>query len=888
MSSIKNKNTRNQSTTAKKGNTNRSWVIGLIITIVGLYMFLAIVSYLFQWKADYSALTDLARFKGNSDRIAMITFENPCGKNGAILADWFVGQSFGLFSIVIPIILIALGIRLLKHTSLKINRIFSVGALILLFGMLTLGFIFKNSWGIFGTGLGGQWGIDAAALITQSIGPIGTILVIIGGWILTGVYINRSFINKVNHMGELIADGGKKVGMAARDIVVKSVEKGHTNSSAPAVNEPQTTIETTENKNNTIIAESVASANTTSTESSAAAIEQQEKEDDDLLSVSHVTAEVKEEQKPQEIKPSSPNTLIYEDDDLTVTTTTVAAASMAAPASAYSEESTNTMEVTPNDTPTAVTVDDNEDDGLQIVVHEHKDKELSDEEIDLKEYDPAKDLPNYQRPPITLLEDHAMDVEVSSEEIYENKEQIKTTLRNFSIEISKIKATVGPTVTLYEIIPAPGIKIARIKSLEEDIAMSLKALRIRIIAPIPGKGTVGIEVPNKDRDVVSMLSAVKSARFQQCKYELPVVIGRTIQNENFVIDLAKMPHLLVAGATGQGKSVGLNAIITSLLYKKHPSELKFVMIDPKRVELSLYAPLEKHFLAKMESEEESILTDPQKVIYTLNSLVVEMEQRYELLRQASVKKITEYNEKFRNRRLNPQKGHRFLPYIVVVVDEFADLIMTAGREIETPIVRLAQMGRAVGLHMIIATQRPEVKVITGLIKSNFPARIAFRVMSMMDSRTIIDTTGANQLIGCGDMLMSLNSELTRVQCAFVDTPEIENIISFIAKQQGYTAPYALPDYVPESSEAPSATSGEAMRFDPLFAEIARWFVQNGGQASTSSIQRNFEVGFNRAGRIMNQLERAGIVGRQEGSKPRDLKVTDGYALERIRQDLGLS
>lgn len=887
MSSIKNKSTKNQTTATKKGNKNQSWVIGLIITIVGLYMFLAIVSYLFQWKADYSALADLARFKGNNDRIAMITFENPCGKNGAILADWFVGQSFGLFGIVIPIILIALGIRLLKHTSLKINRILSVGALILLFGMLTLGFIFKNSWGIFGTGLGGQWGIDAAALITQSIGPIGTILVIIGGWILTGVYINRSFINKVNHMGELIADSGKKVGMAARDIVVKSVEKSHANTSVPVANEPQTTTETTDNKSNIADTESLAPANTAPIESTVAATEQQEEEDDDLLGVSHVTAEVTEEQKPQEVKPSSPNTLIYEDEDLTVTTTTVAAPTTA-PISEGNAESTNAVEVTPNNPPAAVIIDDNEDDGLQIVVHEHKDKELSDEEIDLKEYDPAKDLPNYQRPPITLLEDHAMDVEVSSEEIYENKEQIKTTLRNFSIEISKIKATVGPTVTLYEIIPAPGIKIARIKSLEEDIAMSLKALRIRIIAPIPGKGTVGIEVPNKDRDVVSMLSAVKSARFQQCKYELPVVIGRTIQNENFVIDLAKMPHLLVAGATGQGKSVGLNAIITSLLYKKHPSELKFVMIDPKRVELSLYAPLEKHFLAKMESEEESILTDPQKVIYTLNSLVVEMEQRYELLRQASVKKITEYNEKFRNRRLNPQKGHRFLPYIVVVVDEFADLIMTAGREIETPIVRLAQMGRAVGLHMIIATQRPEVKVITGLIKSNFPARIAFRVMSMMDSRTIIDTTGANQLIGCGDMLMSLNSELTRVQCAFVDTPEIENIISFIAKQQGYTAPYALPDYVPENSEAPSATSGEAMRFDPLFAEIARWFVQNGGQASTSSIQRNFEVGFNRAGRIMNQLERAGIVGRQEGSKPRDLKVTDGYALERILQDLGLS
>ena len=887
MSSTKNKSTKNQSTAAKNSNKSRSWVIGLIITIVGIYMFSAILAYLFQWKADCSALADLARFKGNSDRIAMITFENPCGKNGAIIADWFIGQTFGLFGIVIPIVLIALGIRLLRNTSLRINRILSVGALILLFGMLTLGFIFKNSWGIFGTGLGGQWGIDAATLISQSIGSIGTILVIIGGWILTGVYINRSFINKVNHMGELIADGGKKVGMAARDIVVKGVEKSHSQTAVPTTNTEQTATETAENYNESD-ANTTHTATPTTTNTPVAANEQAEEEDDDILGISSVNEE--QQAAPQEVKPISPNKLIYEDEDLTVTTSTVPTATPIATTSAVAEVQGNSdvAESATNDKPTAVTDENVDEDGLQIVVHEHKDKELSAEEIDLKEYDPAKDLPNYQRPPITLLEDHSMDVEVSSEEIFENKEQIKTTLRNFSIEISKIKATVGPTVTLYEIIPAPGIKIARIKALEEDIAMSLKALRIRIIAPIPGKGTVGIEVPNKDRDVVSMLSAVKSARFQQCKYELPVVIGRTIQNENFVIDLAKMPHLLVAGATGQGKSVGLNAIITSLLYKKHPSELKFVMIDPKRVELSLYAPLEKHFLAKMESEDESILTDPQKVIYTLNSLVVEMEQRYELLRQASVKKITEYNEKFRNRRLNPQKGHRFLPYLVVVVDEFADLIMTAGREIETPIVRLAQMGRAVGLHMIIATQRPEVKVITGLIKSNFPARIAFRVMSMMDSRTIIDTTGANQLIGCGDMLMSLNSELTRVQCAFVDTPEIENIISFISRQQGYTAPYALPDYVPENSEAPSAMSGEAMRFDPKLAEIARWFVQNGGQASTSSIQRNFEVGFNRAGRIMNQLERAGIVGRQEGSKPRDLKVTDTYALERILQDLGIS
>lgn len=854
------------------------WTVGLIMLFAGIYLLLAILFYLLNWKVDCSALADYARFKGNEDRLAMITFENLCGRNGASIANLLIGKTFGLFGVVIPFLLMILALRITRLRTLHFNRMMSIGVLILLLGTLTLGFIFKEDWGVFGSGLGGRWGIDAAAIITQSIGPIGTILVILVGWILTGVYINRSFINKVNKAGEVIADGGLKVGKAAIGLVAKGVEKTHKTSTEPAKSEEadqevKPTATPTEVATQATPSEVIPQPTSTEIDSAP----------DDDEGVEMVTIAPKA-QASDELKSTDTAEIDDQqnDDDLTITTVVRNDDSNDQAPIAPTEEVENVPEESPNENSSDT------DEGLKIVVVEHQDKELEDSEIDLKEYDPAKDLPKYQRPPVTLLEDHSMDVEVSNEEIYENKEQIKTTLQNFGIAISKIKATVGPTVTLYEIIPAPGIKIARIKSLEEDIAMSLKALRIRIIAPIPGKGTVGIEVPNKDRDVVSMLSAVKSARFQQSKFELPVVLGRTIQNENFVIDLAKMPHLLVAGATGQGKSVGLNAIITSLLYKKHPSELKFVMIDPKRVELSLYAPLEKHFLAKMESEDDAILTDPQKVIYTLNSLVVEMEQRYELLRQASVKKITEYNDKFRNRRLNPQKGHRFMPYLVVVVDEFADLIMTAGREIETPIVRLAQMGRAVGLHLIIATQRPEVKVITGLIKSNFPARIAFRVMSMMDSRTIIDTTGANQLIGCGDMLISLNSELTRVQCAFVDTPEIENIISFISRQQGYTAPYALPDYVPENSEAPSAMSGEAVRFDPKLAEIARWFVQNGGQASTSSIQRNFEVGFNRAGRIMNQLERAGIVGRQEGSKPRDLKVTDTYALERILQDLGLS
>lgn len=847
------------------------WTVGLIMLFAGIYLLLAILFYLLNWKVDCSALADYARFKGNDDRLAMITFENLCGRNGAMSANLLIGKSFGLFGVVIPFLLMILALRITRLRTLHFNRMMSIGVLILLLGTLTLGFIFKEDWGVFGSGLGGRWGIDAATVITQSIGPIGTILVILVGWILTGVYINRSFINKVNKAGETIAGGSLKVGKAAIDLVAKGVEKVHKPTATPEVTEEPAVNEspvTTEPE-----PEIAPAVEPVRTEITPQPIVEEQSENDDVEMVT-VAPEEKIDDTPTPIIPVEDE----EDDGLSITIVGDDEPSDE-PAAAPEEIAPTTEEPT---------IENGDDDGLKIVVVEHQDEEMTESEIDLKEYDPAKDLPKYQRPPINLLEDHSMDVEVSDEEIFENKEQIKTTLQNFGIAIEKIKATVGPTVTLYEIIPAPGIKIARIKSLEEDIAMSLKALRIRIIAPIPGKGTVGIEVPNKDRDVVSMLSAVKSARFQQSKFELPVVLGRTIQNENFVIDLAKMPHLLVAGATGQGKSVGLNAIITSLLYKKHPSELKFVMIDPKRVELSLYAPLEKHFLAKMESEDEAILTEPQKVIYTLNSLVVEMEQRYELLRQASCKKITEYNDKFRARRLNPQKGHRFLPYLVVVVDEFADLIMTAGREIETPIVRLAQMGRAVGLHLIIATQRPEVKVITGLIKSNFPARIAFRVMSMMDSRTIIDTTGANQLIGCGDMLMSLNSELTRVQCAFVDTPEIENIISFIARQQGYTEPYALPDYVPENSEAPSAMSGEAMRYDAKFAEIARWFVQNGGQASTSSIQRNFEVGFNRAGRIMNQLERAGIVGRQEGSKPRDLKVTDIYSLERILQDLGLS
>ncbi len=494
-----------------------------------------------------------------------------------------------------------------------------------------------------------------------------------------------------------------------------------------------------------------------------------------------------------------------------------------------------------------------------------------------EEYDPTLDLSNYNFPPIDLLEDYShLKSEVSDEELIENKNKIVETLKNFKIEIVKIKATIGPTVTLYEIIPAQGIRISKIKNLEDDIALSLSALGIRIIAPIPGRGTIGIEVPNRQPQVVSMRSILASKKFQETTAELPIAMGRTISNEIFVFDLTKMPHILVAGATGQGKSVGLNAIITSLLYKKHPSQIKFVFVDPKKVELNLYASLEKHFLASLPDAEEPIITDVEKVKATLNSIGIEMDNRYELLKSSHTRNLKEYNKKFIQRKLNPEKGHRFLPYIVVVIDEFADLIMTAGKEIEFPIARIAQMARAIGIHMVIATQRPSTNIITGVIKANFPSRIAFKVASMIDSRTILDQPGANQLIGKGDMLFSSGSELVRLQCALVDTPEVERVCEHIAAQQSYPTAYYLPEYYGEESDIPGAV--DLNQRDEFFDDAARLVVLN-QQGSTSMIQRRFSIGYNRAGRIMDQLEAAGIVGQSEGSKPRKVFFQDEYSLE---------
>lgn len=492
-------------------------------------------------------------------------------------------------------------------------------------------------------------------------------------------------------------------------------------------------------------------------------------------------------------------------------------------------------------------------------------------------YDPILDLRNYKFPNLDLLEAHGSEKIIQDvSELESNKNQIINTLKNYDIEIQKISATVGPTVTLYEIVPAPGVRISRIKNLEDDIALSLAALGIRIIAPIPGKGTIGIEVPNVKKTVVSMKTLLNSDKFQKNNFSLPIAIGKKIDNENFIVDLTSMPHLLMAGATGQGKSVGLNAILVSLLYKKHPSQLKFILIDPKKVELSIYTSIEKHFLAKLPGEEDAIITDTKKVIHTLNALCIEMDNRYDLLKEAGTRNIKEYNEKFIARKLNPEKGHQFLPFIVLVIDEFADLIMTAGKEVEMPIARLAQLARAVGIHLIIATQRPSVNIITGTIKANFPARIAFKVSSKIDSRTILDIGGAEQLIGKGDMLISYNGELTRLQCAFVDTPEVDKVTDFIGEQQGYAQAFMLPEYVDEK-EFENKEFDAADR-DPLFEDAAKLIVVS-QSGSTSLLQRRMKLGYNRAGRLMDQLEAAGVVGPNQGSKVRDVLIKTDAELQ---------
>lgn len=808
----------------------RVWFIsGMFSCLFSIYLSIALVSFIFTWQADQSF--EWQNVFSASD----VSVENWGGKVGAFFANLLISDGFGLGSFVIPLIIGLGGLRLMKlrpYPFRKASRTLIITAIL---SSLILGYLFGTAQGLFGSGLGGAHGIFMAQWLNSFMGKFGTALFL---FFITATFLTFTTKNTFHWLN---------FGVGAVHTMLKKDPNATTVSAEEAEweNKPEDVTPTPK-------VEEQETSPVTVKKPEVKVTAQDLNEDD-------------EEDEEEEVEETYDKQHI--DETFTVSDTNNATESIIEP---IEEESQ--AEIVDNSGEVELTVQKVAEEEVIEVLHGEMDQ-----------YDPTLDLSGYQRPPIELLEEYKTNERtVSNDELISNKNKIVETLANYKIQIDKIKATIGPTVTLYEIVPAPGVRISKIKNLEDDIALSLAALGIRIIAPIPGKGTIGIEVPNLNPEVVSMLSIIKSAKFQEAKYELPLALGKTINNETFILDLTKMPHLLVAGATGQGKSVGLNAMLTSMLYKKHPSQLKFVLVDPKKVELNIYSKIERHFLAKLPDAEEPIITDTQKVIYTLNSLCNEMDSRYDLLKLAHVRNIKEYNEKFVSRRLNPQKGHKFLPYIVVVIDEFADLIMTAGREIETPIARLAQLARAIGIHLIIATQRPTTNIITGVIKANFPARIAFRVSSMIDSRTILDCPGANQLIGRGDMLVSTGNDIIRVQCAFVDTPEIERITDFIGNQRGYSSAFLLPEY--KGDESVEGNEVDLSKKDDLFEDAARVIVMN-QQGSTSLIQRKFSIGYNRAGRIIDQLEAAGIVGPFEGSKARQVLITDEMSLEHILNNL---
>ncbi len=782
------------------------FTVGLFLILLGVYIFLSFLSFLFTWKVDQS-IEWVSIFSSTEQKIG-----NWGGKLGASLSNQFINHWFGITALAFPLIFMVLGLKLLKFIRGRVTKFIFKVLLGILVGSLTLGFLFKELGGYLGSGLGGAHGLFVSEWLSTVIGKVGAAFLVLIALIAYIIYVMPKSLYHFQ-------SGTFFLFSSLKNFVVKGKQK---KSQSEKHGEDEV---------------KQAAAVVVPVDISNERIKDKVDEFDDTDEIDNLDDEL--------------------DPDIQ---------------DEYDGRETKTV--------TEATIEDN------FTIERNEEKELAISDINEQElYDPTLELSNYQKPLIELLEDYKnTESPVTNEMLVENKNKIVETLSHYKIQIDKIKATIGPTVTLYEIVPAPGVRISKIKSLEDDIALSLSALGIRIIAPIPGKGTIGIEVPNQNPEVVSMHSIIKSQKFQECKYDLAIALGKTISNEIFMLDLTKLPHLLVAGATGQGKSVGLNAIITSLLYKKHPAEIKFVLVDPKMVELTLYNKLERHFLAKLPDSPEAIITDTQKVIYTLNSLSVEMEDRYKLLNLAKVRTIKEYNQKFVARRLNPNNGHRYLPYIVVIIDEFADLIMTAGREIEMPLGRLAQKARAIGIHLIIATQRPSTNIITGVIKANFPARIAFRVSSMVDSRTILDTPGANNLIGRGDMLVSAGSDLVRVQCAFVDIPEIERITDFIGNQPGYPHAYELPEYVPEGQDGP--VDVDLRKRDELFEDAARLVVQT-QSGSTSLIQRKFSIGYNRAGRIMDQLEAAGIVGPADGGKPRQVLIVDEMSLERILNTLSV-
>lgn len=751
------------------------FVIGLLISFFTIYIGIAVISFFFTGAADQSVVSNL----GITDLISKKeTVENWAGIRGAYIADVIMNRWFGLPSFFLLFFSGSVGFKLMKLCSMHLFRRFLLCSVLTIWSSLLLAFVF--SWvgdGIFYY-LGGQHGAMLSEWLTNNIGHIGVVLVLLAGLILIAVSLNAQTIPALRSK------------LTVNTIKRKSGRKTNTAEGAEDGYYPG---------------------------------EEEEGDEED------------EEEDTSDIE---------EDDDI-------------------AEKGS---------------VDDSPTNGGEFTVEVAKGEDEPYNKSELGTYDPRLDLSKYKFPEVTLLKKYDQsDRQVDMAEQHDNQKRIKKTLEDFGINIASIKATVGPTITLYEVVPDKGVRISKIRNLEDDIALSLAALGIRIIAPMPGKGTIGIEVPNKNPQIVSMESVVASRKFVESKYELPIVLGRTITNEVFMFDLTKTPHLLVAGATGQGKSVGLNAIITSLLYKKHPAELKFVLVDPKMVEFNIYEEIERHYLAKLPDMDNAIITDYNVVIDTLKSLCKEMDDRYDLLMKAHVRNISEYNAKFISRQLNPEKGHKYMPYIVVIIDEFGDLIMTAGKEIEMPIARIAQKARAVGIHMIIATQRPSTNIITGTIKANFPTRVAFKVSSMIDSRTILDSPGANKLVGRGDLLYSQGNETTRVQCALVNTDEVEDIVKFIGDQPGYETAYKLPEVLDENQDGAVGAVDLSNR-DPLFEDAARLIVIQ-QQGSTSLIQRKFAIGYNRAGRLMDQLEAAGIVGSFEGNKGRQVLITDEYSLE---------
>ncbi|PVH24893.1 DNA translocase FtsK [Sphingobacterium corticibacter] len=841
-------------------------VFGLFLLITSGLFAVAFISYLFTWKADQSYIyvtnggwnTLFSSSEEVLDEALEIpVIENKLGKFGALLANQFIFEWFGVASFLFILILFVVGYRLLYLRSLlPVGKTILYSLIAIIFTSLTLGFLqdfITDTPHI----LEGKFGYWTNQILTLQIGTAGVagilIFVLLAALILIYNYDLKISFQSARSPEEEAYDDGEETDddldneRLDRPTATNSFIEDRSISRERIVQQPR--------------------ANAVEKDS----LEQHQQENPTW--------------EPELSTPKEKNTLRSEAQSGTISFDVVDTHTPEPTIPATNEADAIALSVEPD---LSFEIEEADDEELALTVEavkEEKAVEASDLVKQFGEYDPKLDLSGYQHPPLDLLKDYGTGkITINQQELEANKNKIVDTLRNYSIEIEHIKATIGPTVTLYEIIPKPGVRISRIKNLEDDIALSLAALGIRIIAPMPGKGTIGIEVPNSNPEMVSMRSVIATEKFQKTDMDLPIALGKTISNEVYIADLAKMPHLLVAGATGQGKSVGINAILTSLLYKRHPAELKFVLVDPKKVELSLFKKIERHFLAKLPGEDDAIITDTKKVINTLNSLCIEMDQRYDLLKNGHVRNLKEYNAKFVGRRLNPEEGHRFLPFIVLIVDEFADLMMTAGKEVETPIARLAQLARAVGIHLVIATQRPSVNIITGTIKANFPARLAFRVLSKVDSRTILDSGGADQLIGRGDMLLATGSELIRIQCAFVDTPEVDQVSDFIGGQRGYPSAHYLPEYVDENGEGSGLADFDLSDRDALFEDAARLIVMH-QQGSTSLIQRKLKLGYNRAGRIIDQLEAAGIVGQFEGSKAREVLYPDEYSLEQYLETL---